>query len=39
VSEDRINIGFVLGNYHYLMPRDAEAGRAFNRRVELRPTY
>ncbi len=35
----RIHTGFVLGNYHYLLPRDAEAGRAFNRRVELRPTY
>ncbi len=39
IGQDRIHIGFVLGNYHYLMPRDAEAGRAFNRRVELRPTY
>jgi outer membrane protein OmpA-like peptidoglycan-associated protein len=39
IGEARISIGFVLGNYHYLMPRDAEAGRAFNRRVELRPTY
>jgi len=29
----------VLGNYHYLVERDAEAGRAFNRRIELRPVY
>ncbi len=39
VTADRIHTGFVLGNYHHLMPRDAEAGRAFNRRVELRPSY
>jgi hypothetical protein len=39
VPADRINIGFVLGNYHFLVERDSEAGRAFNRRVELRPIY
>ena len=35
----RINVAFVLGNYHYLVERDSEAGRAFNRRIELRPVY
>jgi hypothetical protein len=39
VAKDRINVGFVLGNYHYLVERDGEAGRAFNRRIELRPVY
>ncbi|HXQ17038.1 MAG TPA: OmpA family protein [Caulobacteraceae bacterium] len=39
VPKGRINIAFVLGNYHYLVERDCEAGRAFNRRVELRPVY
>jgi hypothetical protein len=39
VPERRINIAFVLGNYHYLVERDSEAGRAFNRRIELRPIY
>jgi hypothetical protein len=39
VSSSRIGIGFTLGNYHFIAPRDTEAGRAFNRRVELRPTY
>jgi len=39
VAAARINTGFVLGNYHYLVERDSEAGRAFNRRVELRPVY
>ena len=39
VGKDRINVGFVLGNYHYLVERDGEAGRAFNRRIELRPIY
>jgi hypothetical protein len=29
----------VLGNYHYLVERTREAGRAFNRRIELRPVY
>jgi hypothetical protein len=36
---ERIKVGFVLGNYHYLVDRSSEAGRAFNRRVELRPVY
>lgn len=36
---ERINVGFVLGNYHYLVERDDEAGRAYNRRLELRPVY
>ncbi|HLY79999.1 MAG TPA: OmpA family protein [Caulobacteraceae bacterium] len=39
VAKGRINVAFVLGNYHYLVERDAEAGRAFNRRIELRPVY
>jgi hypothetical protein len=39
VGKDRINVGFVLGNYHYLVEREGEAGRAFNRRIELRPVY
>ena len=39
VSAARINTAFVLGNYHYLVPRDDAAGRAFNRRIELRPCY
>jgi hypothetical protein len=39
LPEARINIAFVLGNYHYLVERDSEAGRAFNRRIELRPAY
>jgi uncharacterized protein YndB with AHSA1/START domain len=39
VEKTRINIAFVLGNYHYLVERDSEAGRAFNRRIELRPVY
>jgi outer membrane protein OmpA-like peptidoglycan-associated protein len=39
IAADRITVGFVLGNYHYLLPRDAAAGRAFNRRIELRPIY
>ncbi len=37
--EARINLGFVLGNYHPLVERDGAAGRAFNRRIELRPVY
>lgn len=36
---ERIHVGFVLGNYHPLAARDSEAGRAYNRRVELRPVY
>lgn len=39
ISADRIAVGFTLGNYHFIVPRDTEAGRAFNRRIELRPTY
>ena len=39
VPKDRIKIAFVLGNYHYLVERDGEAGRAYNRRIELRPIY
>jgi uncharacterized protein YndB with AHSA1/START domain len=39
LPEARINVAFVLGNYHYLAERDSEAGRAFNRRIELRPVF
>jgi hypothetical protein len=39
VPEERIRVGFVLGNYHYLAERECEAGRAYNRRIELRPIY
>lgn len=39
IAKDRIINSFALGNYHQLVPSDTEAGRAFNRRVELRPTY
>ncbi|HSZ53528.1 MAG TPA: SRPBCC domain-containing protein [Caulobacteraceae bacterium] len=39
LSRDRINVGFVLGNYHYLAERESAAGRAFNRRIEVRPVY
>lgn len=39
VPRNRINTAFVLGNYHYLVERDDAAGRAFNRRIELRPCY
>jgi len=39
VAAERINVGFVLGNYHYLVERDCAAGRAYNRRLELRPVY
>jgi hypothetical protein len=39
VSEGRIKTGYLLGNYHYLVARDSEAGRAFNRRLELRPSF
>ncbi|HLI80236.1 MAG TPA: OmpA family protein [Candidatus Binataceae bacterium] len=39
IASDRIMVGFTLGNYHFIVPRDTEAGRAFNRRVELRPTF
>jgi len=39
IAPERISIGFTLGNYHFIVPRDTETGRAFNRRVELRPTW
>jgi outer membrane protein OmpA-like peptidoglycan-associated protein/uncharacterized protein YndB with AHSA1/START domain len=39
IAKDRIISSFALGNYHQLVPSDTEAGRAFNRRIELRPTY
>ena len=39
VPPETINIGFVLGNYHYMVERDDQAGRAYNRRIELRPVY
>ena len=39
IAGERIISGFALGNYHPLVPSDTEAGRAFNRRIELRPTY
>ena len=39
VPPEQINVGFVLGNYHYIVERDCEAGRAYNRRIELRPVY
>jgi hypothetical protein len=39
VPASRINVGFVLGNYHYMVERDSAAGRAYNRRLELRPIY
>lgn len=39
ISTGRIAVGFTLGNYHFIVPRDTAAGRAFNRRIELRPTY
>jgi outer membrane protein OmpA-like peptidoglycan-associated protein len=39
IESKRLMRGFALGNYHQLVPSDTEAGRAFNRRIELRPTY
>jgi len=39
IAKDRVINSFALGNYHQLVPSDTEAGRAFNRRIELRPTY
>jgi outer membrane protein OmpA-like peptidoglycan-associated protein len=39
IAKDRIINSFALGNYHQLVPSETEAGRAFNRRIELRPTY
>lgn len=38
VAGDRI-ITSGGGNFHQLVPRDTEEGRAFNRRVEIRPIY
>jgi outer membrane protein OmpA-like peptidoglycan-associated protein len=39
IAKARLHLGFVLGNYHPLTPRDSEAGRAFNRRIELRIAF
>ncbi len=39
IAPDRVHTGFVLGNYHYLVERGNAAGRAFNRRLELRLGY
>ena len=39
IAGERITVSYVLGNYHHLVSRDTAAGRAFNRRIELRPTY
>jgi hypothetical protein len=39
IEPKRFMHGFALGNYHQLVPSDTEAGRAFNRRIELRPTH
>ncbi len=39
VARGRLHHGFVLGNDHPLTARDSEAGRAFNRRIELRVTF
>jgi uncharacterized protein YndB with AHSA1/START domain len=39
VPSDRILTGFVLGNYHYRVERDDAVGRAYNRRIELRPVW
>ena len=39
VDPARIRTGFLLGGLHHLAPRDCEAGRAFNRRVEARVIY
>jgi outer membrane protein OmpA-like peptidoglycan-associated protein len=39
IAEKRVISSFALGNYHKLVPSDTDAGRAFNRRIELRPTY
>jgi hypothetical protein len=39
LEAERIELGFALGNYHMLVSSDTEAGRAFNRRVEIRPIY
>lgn len=39
VPRERIAVGFVLGNYHFMVERDDAASRAYNRRIELRPVY
>ncbi|HEY4941567.1 MAG TPA: SRPBCC domain-containing protein [Rhizomicrobium sp.] len=39
IAAERIAVSYVLGNYHPLVSRETQAGRAFNRRIELRPTY
>lgn len=39
VPAERIHVGFVLGNYHFMVERDDAAGRAYNRRIELRPIW
>jgi uncharacterized protein YndB with AHSA1/START domain len=39
VPKPRIHVGFVLGNYHYMVEHESAAGRAYNRRLELRPLY
>jgi outer membrane protein OmpA-like peptidoglycan-associated protein len=39
ISLDRVVVGFTLGNYHFVVPRETATGRAFNRRIELRPIY
>lgn len=38
VSQERMILG-AAGNHHQIVPSDSEEGRAFNRRVELRPIY
>ena len=38
ISRERI-LTFGGGNFHQLVPSDTEEGRAFNRRVEIRPIY
>jgi len=38
ISSERLFVSSA-GNSHCVVPSDAEEGRAFNRRVELRPTY
>jgi hypothetical protein len=35
----RLHRGFVLGNYHPMVLNDSEAGRTFNRRIELRVAF
>jgi outer membrane protein OmpA-like peptidoglycan-associated protein len=38
IAADRFIVS-SSGNSHQVVPGDSEEGRAFNRRVELRPTY